>query len=110
MSDKSFIIVSQLASNSSDSLETPALGDGERWNIEKFGAADINLGDNKSSVYVLKFGNEILRIFALTGDTQEVDLNQDIIGNGTKKISVIRYNKSGFQKECPVWFRASKRT
>ena len=107
MAEKNFIITSTVAANSQDIVEHPmAIPSGKLWVIRKFGAADINLGDSKSTVYVLRFGTEILRIISVTGNTYEPDFRFELTGDGSSKINVVRQNKSGFEKICPFWVSA----
>ena len=103
---KDFSVVS---AGTQDIIESPIIPNNETWVIRVFGAADINLGDNKSSVYVLRFGNSITRVLSLTGDTKELNLQLEIVGNGVEKLNIIRMNKSGFDKEMPTWVEAYKR-
>jgi len=67
------------------------------------------MGDNKSSVYALKFGDDILRIISVTGNTHEIIMNKEITGNGTKTVKIIRMNKSGVEKQLPCWLTAYER-
>lgn len=110
MSSKSIIVTSSLAAGSTDNPEHPsAVPNGEVWVISHFGAADINLGDNKSTVYALRFGTDILRVISVTGVTYDIPMKVEITGNGTKKLNVLRVNNSGSTKQCPFWIDAHKR-
>lgn len=110
MSEKSLVVVSSLGAGLNDVVEYPvAIPNGEKWVIRVFGAADINLGDNKSTAYILRFGTDILQpIITVTGNTYESRTNREVIGDGTKKVNVVRQNKSGFTKDCPFWIKAYK--
>lgn len=109
MSDKSIILIDSVAAGGSETFQTPAIGSGKTWALKTFGAADINMGDSKSSVYVLMFGSDILRIISVTGNTKELDIKKDITGDGTKRLKIIRYNKSGYDKQCPCWVSGYQR-
>ena len=107
--DKSFILVSNLNAASNDLYETPVIPLNDVWMLKEFGACDVNLGDSKSSVYVLFFGSEVLKIISVTGNTCNIAISQEIIGNGADTIKIRRYNNSGFTKQMPVWLKAFKR-
>jgi len=108
--NKNIVVASTLNGGANDIIEHgSAVPVGQVWFMKKFGAADVNLGDNKSSVYVLRFGTEIIKIISVTGNTQEIEVAQEIIGDGTKKVNVMRYNNSGQNKQCPFWITAYER-
>jgi len=107
---KDIINVSTLASGTQDVINYPdAIPNSKKWVINKFGAVDVNLGDSKSSVYILRFGTDIITIISVTGNTYEVNINKEIIGDGVKKINVVRQNKSGHGKDMGFWVRAYER-
>lgn len=109
MGNKNIMIHSVVAAGATDPYETPAIPAGKIWVLKNFGAADINLGDSKSSVYVLMFGTEVIRIISLTGNTREIPLKKEITGDGAKKVKILRMNKSGEAREMPVWLTAYQR-
>lgn len=80
--------------------------------ITLFGAADINMGDNKSSVWILQWGKtgdwNILRILSLTGTTQDLKLKESLIGDGVKSLRVVRKNYSSTEKELPFWIEGEE--
>jgi len=98
---------SNLAANSTDT-DTIQIPSDTRIFIAKVGAADINIGDNKSSIYTVEWGSDILAVIALTGNTQEISVNQQIVGDGIKSLRVRRYNKSGEAKAMPIWVEYRK--
>jgi len=103
------ILASVVQPGASEPFEFPkAVPAGERWTIKAFGAADINTGDNKSSVFILRFGTEIVRILSLTGNTRELPIMETIEGDGTKKVSIERINTSSEAKRLPCWLLAFK--
>lgn len=107
MAEKSFIITSSINAGQQNTTEHPqAIPNGKKWIIDNFGCADINLGDNISSVYILRFGTEVIRIVSLTGDTKDFNLGIEIVGDGVKKLNVIRQNRSSHDKELPCWIMA----
>ena len=106
MSAKEIILSNVINSGTSETFEFPkAIPANEIWTIKEFGAADINMGDNISSIYVLRFGTDIIKIIALTGNTHEFILNKSLKGDGLKKLNVYVSNKSGFSKQMPFWIK-----
>lgn len=108
MTNKSKTITSVVNAGLSDIFEFPVLPNGEIWVLKTLGAADINMGDNKSSVYILEFSPEIW-ILSLTGNTQQIFLDKEIVGDGIIKLKITRINNSGSNKRLPVWVHAYKR-
>ena len=106
---KTYKDFSILAAETDDTKDVSAnpVPDGQVWIITKFKAADINNGDNKSSVYSLLFGSTIISFISVTGSTYSADAKEEITGDGVKKLSVMRYNTSGTNKRCPVEIRVS---
>jgi len=109
MAEKNIVITSIVGAGLNSTYDFPIILNGVVWMVTHFGAADMNLGDNKSSVYVLKWGSDIERIISLTGNTSEIALNKEFTGDGVKKLSILRMNKSGFDKQLPCWIRAYQR-
>jgi hypothetical protein len=90
-------------------IEYPtAIPNNEIWVIDLIGACDINEGDSKSTVYILKFGNEILKVISCTGNTFESDKKIQITGDGTKKLNAQIINNSTYDKACPMWMEGHK--
>ena len=109
MSSKTWMVASNLAAGANDNPEISAIPNGETWMIKTFRAADVNKGDGKSTGYVLRFGSDIMEFIALTGNTQTVEVSEEITGDGVKKLNVQRFNFSGFAKPCPFKVVAYKR-
>lgn len=111
MSSKELIITSSLNANSSDIIEFPiAIPLGKTWIINNFGAADSNFGDNKSTDYILRFGNDVKDVIMVTGSTYNGKKIFEIIGDGIKKLNVVRRNHSNTTKECPFWINGYERS
>jgi len=89
--------------------ETPVIPDGKICKLKSFGGCDINVGDSKSSLWVLQWGKvgewENIAILSLTGDTKSEPIDESFKGDGTKKFRVIRRNYSGTIKELPFWIK-----
>jgi hypothetical protein len=109
MSNKKFQKFTMVTAGNSDTIESSALPNQEKWFVEKLIACDINYGDNKSSVYVLKWGIEIIGILPVTGCKAELEILEEFMGNGSKKFSVERFNNSGTNKYMPFIVIARKR-
>ena len=104
-------VESQIVTASSQEIKSyPIIAIGKRWQIRKFGAVDVNNGDNKSSVYILQWGKagtwENIRVISLTGNTCELQDIGEFIGDGEKILRVIMQNKSAQDKDLVFWFDA----
>ena len=92
-----------------DTFNSPAIPNGKRLRITKIGGADINNGDNKSSVFVVQFGSggsfDEIAVFSLTGSTYEFEVKEDLIGDGVKFIRLVRQNNSTSAKRVMLWVR-----
>jgi hypothetical protein len=95
-----------------DITNYPAIPAKTTITITSFGAADINMGDNKSSAWVLQWGSsgsfETVRIISLTGDTHTEKMKYPLIGDGVKYLRVVRRNYSGSNKELPFWIEGEQ--
>jgi len=109
MNNKSIIVTSILNLDNNDTMNLGVIPLDETWYLRSFGACDINMGDNKSSVYILKFGSDIKYIISLTGNTQTINIGKEFAGDGVKRFSVDRFNYSGYNKRCPFWLEVSKK-
>jgi len=113
MNKKSKLWVSALGAGANDTQSLAAIAAGDVWVITEFGAADINKGDNLSSLYILKWNGTILDggIISATGCTVSLNRNWEITdGDGIKQLTVERYNTSGSLKQMPVWLIGYKRS
>jgi hypothetical protein len=109
MANRDKFILSNLNAGAVDTTDT-VIPAGKKVLIKKFGGGDINLGDSKSSAYLLQWGTvgsfTDLAALAFTGNTNEVEVNQSFVGDGTKFLRITRQNNSASNKRCPVWVRA----
>jgi len=104
---------SNVGANSNDTVGiAQAIPSGDVWVITRFGAADINMGDNKSSIYTLQYGGEVLdgALIVVTGSTITLNENWEMVGDGVKKIEITRKNTSASVKQMPTWIVAYKRS
>jgi len=110
MSSKNIINFATLGAGASNVIEYPtAIPAGKTWVIRVFGACDINMGDSKSSEYMLRLGSENIQPIVVTGDTHEIRDIPEITGDGSKKIGVYVKNNSVHPKAMPFWIRAYER-
>jgi hypothetical protein len=109
MSARNLKVLTTLGAGATDTNDTPAIPAGKTLTVTKFGAADINMGDSKSSAYLLQWGivGSFIEIgaIALTGNTFELSLNEQLLGNGAKFLRITRQNNSASLKRCPVWVK-----
>ena len=87
----------------------------ETYLVHGFGGADINLGDNKSTIFSMLFGKdganekrEIVDCIVATGNTSHSPKTFSIKGDGEKKLFILVKNYSGFDKQCPFWLEMQK--
>lgn len=95
-----------------ENQDFPAIARGKNLVLRRFGAIDINLGDNKSSVYVLQWGSgstfQTIRVLSLTGDTKEIEFKKELEGDGTKHLRVSVQNSSPTSKKMAFWIEANE--
>lgn len=105
MSDKKKSWTGSLAGETTDTQNHTPVPLGKRWVVTEFGGADINNGDNKSSVYLLKWGGVAVEgaYLSLSGTTKTLKSTWEFTGDGVKFLSVERRNTSKTAKEMPVW-------
>lgn len=112
MAKKHEIIKQLVAATTTETKTYPAVPDGKTVVLKMFGAADINNGDNKSSVYILQWGSagsfQTIRVLALTGNTQDIEMKRPLRGDGTKFLRVLSQNNSSSSKELVFWFEAEQ--
>jgi hypothetical protein len=103
-------VTSNLNGGDNDNPTHPvAVPAGEKWVISAFGAADIQKTDPKSTLYILRFGSDIIKVISATGDTYNIAMKHEITGDGAKQLNVQRFNFSSDNKPCPFWIEAYKR-
>ena len=95
------------AGNMNNIVEGNGIDNKKNCKLKFFGAVDINMGDSKSSVWVLQWGSgtswETIKILSLTGNTKNLELDRVFEGDGVKKFRVIRRNYSSTNKELAFW-------
>lgn len=101
------VIDGSIAANGTDAQELPVIPNGEVWRVTRFGGSEVGTGDGKASVVALQLFDgttwQTIRGFGLTSTAVQLDLARDIRGDGTKKLRVVRQNKSAVAKQILVW-------
>ncbi len=114
MSTRNLKVLTTLAAAGTDTNDTAPVASGRTLTVTKFGGADINMGDSKSSAYLLQWGvvGSFIELgaIALTGNTFELSLNEQLVGNGAKFLRITRQNNSATLKRCPVWVKGYDNT
>lgn len=110
MADKSYIESGIVNAGQNHDKVFAVIPAGEIWKIVSFKCADINMGDNKSSVFVIYFGFDVINFYSVTGDTILDLQNYELVGDGTKSVKITRMNKSGSNKVLPYKITAYSRT
>lgn len=104
----------QVAANSQDVQELPVIPNGECWCVTRFGGSEVGTGDGKASAVALQLFDgtswQTIRGFGLVSTGIEVELSRDIRGDGTKKLRVVRQNKSAAAKQIIAWVEGFKVT
>lgn len=102
-------ILTNLTAGSTDTNDSSPIPNGKIVMITAFGGADINLGDSKSSAYLLQWGTvgafTDIAAIAFTGGTFEYKMNASFLGDGSKFFRIMRQNNSASNKRCPVWVK-----
>lgn len=101
-----------VAAGGSEVAELPVIPNGEVWRITRFGGSEVGSGDGKASVIALQLFDgtawQTIRGFGVVSTAVEVELARDIRGNGTKKLRVVRQNKSSTSKQIIAWLEGFK--
>jgi hypothetical protein len=107
MADRSILRRDVVAAGATSTIDTPAIPDGAIVTIRKFGVSEPNIGDNKSSTFVLRWGSPgsftIVRALHASGSPHEIVVNKRVTGNGTRFLRVEVTNASAAPKEVFVW-------
>lgn len=110
MASKSIMQTQSVLGGDTYIYESPIIPNGSVWVIKKFGAAVPRLNDHYSANIILRIGTDIIRILTLCGNSSDVDINTEIIGDGIKKLNIIIQNQSIVEKTIAFWFDAYERS
>src|SRR5512138_3776110 len=101
-----------VAASGQDAFELPVIPNGEVWRITRFGGSEVGTGDGKASVIALQLWDgsvwQTIRGFGVVSTVAEVDLSRDVRGDGTRKLRVLRQNKSAAAKQVIAWLEGFK--
>jgi len=96
-----------VAASSQDIQELPVIPNGEVWRVTRFGGSEVGTGDGKASVIALQIYDgtswQTIRGFGVVSTAVEVELARDVRGDGTRKLRIIRQNKSATAKQIIAW-------
>jgi len=108
---RDFRKLSDVTTGTTDNVNGDPIPAGKTLVIRKFGAADIAIGDGKSSLYILKWGSAgnfiDVAVISVMGNTFEYELKEQLVGDGVKFLRVTRSHQSAVDKRCPFWVKAS---
>jgi hypothetical protein len=106
------VVDGQVAGNGQDVQELAVIPNGELWRITRFGGSEVGTGDGKASVVALQLFDgtawQTIRGFGIVSTGVEVELARDVRGDGTKKLRVVRQNKSASAKQIIAWVEGFK--
>jgi len=106
------VIDGTVAANGQDVQELAVIPNGDLWRITRFGGSEVGTGDGKASVIALQVFDgsawQTIRGFGVVSTGVEVELARDIRGDGTKKLRVVRQNKSSIAKQILAWVEGFK--
>ncbi len=101
-----------VAASGQDLQELPVIPIGEVWRITRFGGSEVGTGDGKASVIALQLWDgtvwQTVRGFGVASAVAEVELARDVLGDGTRKLRVVRQNKSAAAKQIIAWLEGFK--
>ncbi len=103
-----------VAASGQDAQELPVIPDGEVWRVTRFGGSEVGTGDGKASVIALQLWDgsawQTIRGFGVVSGVAEVELARDVRGDGTRKLRIVRQNKSAAAKQIIAWLEGFKVT
>ena len=101
-----------VAASGQDIQELPVIPNGEVWRVTRFGGSEVGTGDGKASVVGLQLFDgsawQTIRGFGIVSTGVEVELARDVRGDGTKRLRVVRQNKSAAAKQIIAWVEGFK--
>jgi len=106
------IVDGQVPANSQDVQDLAVIPNGEIWRVTRFGGSEVGTGDGKASVVALQLFDgaawQTIRGFGVVSTAVEAELARDIRGDGTKRLRVVRQNKSAAAKQIIAWVEGLK--
>jgi hypothetical protein len=113
LANRSLSILTSVPAGTTDTRDLTPIPNGKTIVIKRVKISEPNGGDNKSSIFVVQWGTvgSFLEVFAgaITGDFREIDLREDLLGDGVKFIRILRQNTSATNKRLMFWLEAFDR-
>lgn len=101
-----------VGAGSQELAELPVIPQNEVWRITRFGGSEVGTGDGKASVVALQLWDgtawQTVRGFGVVSAVAEVELSRDVRGDGTRKLRVVRVNRSTAAKQIIAWLEGFK--
>lgn len=109
MANRSIKVFTSVAANTTVNTDSAVIPNGTKIRLVSVTGADVNTGDNKSSLFLIQWGSgstftEVCA-FTATGSTVFLPLSDELIGNGVNFIRITRQNTSATAKRVIVWLR-----
>lgn len=82
---------------------------GESWQITRITFADMSKNDSKSGSFKVDYDGDVLAVAYLSGGTFALDINRVFLGDGTKRIRLIRESQSNPAKNMLIYVEGFKR-
>jgi hypothetical protein len=87
-----------------DVTQSGIVATGKTVKILRFGGVDPKIADALDSVVLLQWGSGATWKTIRAGtDTFDFEVNQDFVGDGTKRVRVVRANRSALSKQIIFW-------
>lgn len=111
--DRTLKKLSNLSGGASDNTDSPAIPSGKSVVLKSLLVADAiqaSSADQRSCAYLVQFGTpgaftEIV-FAAVSGNTVKLDIDDELIGDGSKFVRVTRQNFTALSKRCPFILKA----
>ena len=109
MADRSIIEIMAVSAGGTEIYQTSVIPIGKGYVIKKLGASVPATNDGYSCSLLLKYGADPIRAISLNGNTIELSVMREIVGDGSKKLSVTIQNPSSTSKQVAFWIDAYER-
>jgi hypothetical protein len=96
-----------VGANGQEVTELPVIPNGQVWRLTRFGGSEVGAGDGKASVVALQLFDgstwQTIRGFGVVSTAVELELSRDVRGDGTRKLRIVRQNRSSASKQIIAW-------
>lgn len=107
MASRTVKIMNVVAAGQAVNADSQPIAAGKTIRLKKLILSEQNLGDNKSSGVLVQWGSngsfEELAAGYVTGNTIEIQVDEDRVGDGVKFLRITRQNNSAQQKRIMAW-------